>query len=301
MDRFDVIADYLKTLLQYLLPHHPLSRMVGLVAHCRLPLVKNLLIDGFRHLYRIDMEPAENPDPHGYPDFNSFFTRALRPQARPLAAAREAIISPVDGCISQAGTCHDGRLLQAKGRYYTLTQLLGSSRRAAMFDGGSYATIYLSPRDYHRIHMPLAGRLLEMTHIPGRLFSVSPSATRVIPGLFARNERVVCLFESAAGPMALILVGAIFVASIETRWAGVVTSPSNRAASGKDYRGDPEAPRFERGAEMGRFNMGSTVILLFGPDRVAWGGRCREGKRVQMGQQLGVLLREPTTSAENEE
>ncbi|HFC54035.1 MAG TPA: phosphatidylserine decarboxylase [Gammaproteobacteria bacterium] len=284
-----MFTDYLKALPQYLLPHHPLSRVVGRLVRCRIPVIKNLLINAFTRLYRIEMDLAENPDPYSYPDFNSFFTRALRPEARPLATAAEAIISPVDGQISQAGTCHDGRILQAKGRSYTLTQLLGDSGLAARFAGGSFATIYLSPRDYHRIHMPLAGRLLEMVHVPGRLFSVSPATTRVIPGLFARNERVICLFDSDAGPMALVLVGAIFVASIETCWAGVVTPPSGRTIRRRNYRDDPAAPSLERGAEMGRFNMGSTVILLFGPDRIAWQHDCREGATVRMGQQIGAL------------
>ncbi len=296
-----MFIDYLKALPQYLLPHHPLSRIMGRLVRCRIPGVKNLLIGGFRRLYRIDMSLAENPDPHSYPDFNSFFTRALRPDARPLAAAAEAVVSPVDGRISQAGTCGDGRILQAKGRDYTLAQLLGDSRHAATFQGGSYATIYLSPRDYHRIHMPLSGRLLEMVHIPGRLFSVNPATTRVIPGLFARNERVVCLFETDAGPMAMVLVGAIFVASIETQWAGVVTPPAGRTTSRRDYRNDPAAPHLERGAEMGRFNMGSTVILLFGPDGVAWQDACQEGATVRMGQQIGAVPHKKAVPAQNGE
>ncbi|HHL45629.1 MAG TPA: phosphatidylserine decarboxylase, partial [Gammaproteobacteria bacterium] len=217
------IIDYSKALPQYLLPHHLLSRAMGRLARCRIPVVKNLLIDGFKRLYDVDLSLAIETDPHGYPDFNSFFTRALRPDARPLASTEGAVASPVDGRISQAGTMHNGSLLQAKGKEYSLAQLLGSSQRASGFYGGNYATIYLSPRDYHRIHMPLAGRLIEMVHIPGRLFSVSPATTRVVPDLFARNERVVCLFETDVGPMAMVLVGAIFVASIETVWAGVVT------------------------------------------------------------------------------
>jgi len=234
------ITDYFKALPQYLLPHHPLSRAVGLLVRCRIPWFKNLLIDGFRRLYNVDLSLAAESDPHAYPDFNAFFTRALRPDARPLPAAEEA------------------GLLQAKGRNYSLTQLLGSVELADRFQGGNYATIYLSPRDYHRIHMPLRGRLRKMVHIPGRLFSVSPATARVIPDLFARNERVVCLFETEAGPMAMVLVGAIFVASIETVWAGVVTPPAGKRITQWEYEQD--APELERGAEMGRFNMGSTVI-----------------------------------------
>ncbi len=282
------IIDYSKTLPQYLLPHHLLSRAVGGLARCRIPAVKNLLIDGFRRLYDVDLSLAVETDPHGYPDFNSFFTRALRPDARPLASANGAVVSPVDGRVSQAGAIHDDSLLQAKGKEFSLAQLLGSPQRANVFQGGDYATIYLSPRDYHRIHMPLAGKLTGMVHIPGRLFSVSPATTRVVPGLFARNERVVCLFETDAGPMAMVLVGAIFVASIETVWAGVVTPPAGKEISVRDFRNDAHALELEQGAEMGRFNMGSTVILLFGRDQVEWGQACRLDATVRMGQQLGV-------------
>ncbi len=282
------IVDYSKALPQYLLPHHLLSRVMGRLARCRIPGVKNLLIDGFKRLYNVDLSLAVETDPRGYPDFNSFFTRALRPDVRPLASAAGAVISPVDGRISQAGTIHDSCLLQAKGKQYSLAQLLGSSRRADEFQKGDYATIYLSPRDYHRIHMPLAGRLMEVVHIPGRLFSVSPATARAVPGLFARNERVVCLFETDAGPMAMVLVGAIFVASIETVWAGAITPPAGREIRSWDFRNDIHAPELEQGAEMGRFNMGSTVILLFGREQVEWGSACQLDATVRMGQQLGL-------------
>ncbi len=283
------ITDCFKALPQYLLPHHLLSRAVGRLARCRIPWVKNLLIDGFRRLYHVDLSLAVESDPHAYPDFNAFFTRALRADARPLPSAEKAVISPVDGRVSQAGEMADGRLLQAKGRAYSLTQLLGSVELADRFQGGHYATIYLSPRDYHRIHMPLRGRLRRMVHIPGRLFSVSPATTRVVPELFARNERVVCLFETGAGPMAVVLVGAIFVASIETVWAGVVTPPRGKRVVQWEYQED--APELERGAEMGRFNMGSTVILLFGPGRVEWCPACQPDAVVRMGQQIGICGR----------
>ena len=283
------ITDYFKALPQYLLPHHPLSRAIGLLVRCRVPWFKNLLIDGFRRLYNVDLSLAAESDPHAYPDFNAFFTRALRPDARPLPAAEEAVVSPVDGRVSQAGIMTDGRLLQAKGRDYSLTQLLGSVELADRFQGGNYATIYLSPRDYHRIHMPLRGRLRKMVHIPGRLFSVSPATARVIPDLFARNERLVCLFETEAGPMAMVLVGAIFVASIETVWAGVVTPPAGKRITQWEYEQD--APELERGAEMGRFNMGSTVILLFGPGGGEWCPACHPEAVVRMGQQIGICQR----------
>ncbi len=288
------ILDCSKTLPQYLLPHHLLSRAVGRLARCRNPIIKNLLIDGFKRLYNVDLSLAVETDPHAYPDFNSFFTRALRPEARPLASAAGAVVSPVDGRISQVGAVHDGHLLQAKGRVYSLTRLLDSSSRAAAFNGGGYVNIYLSPRDYHRIHMPLAGRLKEMVHIPGRLFSVNPATARTVPGLFARNERVVCLFETDAGPVAMVLVGAIFVASIETVWAGIVTPPAGRETRVWDYSAEEYV--LELGAEMGRFNMGSTVILLFGRDRVEWEPACQPDAVVRMGQQLGVC-RAPAITA----
>jgi len=283
------MRDYLKALPQYLLPHHPLSRAMGRMVRCRVPVVKNLLIDGFRRLYNIDMSIAAETDLRSYPDFNSFFTRALRSDARPLSADMHAVISPVDGQVSQAGTAHDGRILQAKGRDYTLAQLLGSSQLARDFQDASYTTIYLSPRDYHRIHMPMTGKLREMIHIPGRLFSVSPATTRVIPCLFARNERVVCMFETDAGPMAMVLVGAVFVASIETVWAGVVTPPAGKEIRHWIFDDDTPVHELEYGMEMGRFNMGSTVIMLFGKGQIEWEQLCKPGSIVQMGQKLGVF------------
>jgi phosphatidylserine decarboxylase len=212
-----------------------------------------------------------------------------------MATGDRVVCCPVDGAVSQIGVADDDRLLQAKGRTFSLAALLGGDpERARPFRGGAFATLYLSPRDYHRIHMPLAGRLREMVHVPGKLFSVSPLTTRVVPELFARNERVAALFDTPAGPMAVVLVGAINVASIETVWAGAITPPLGKTVRRWSYPPNGEgAVRLDKGAELGRFNMGSTVILLFGRDAVRWEPAIRAGATVRMGQGLGVAA-EPT-------
>jgi phosphatidylserine decarboxylase len=274
---------------QYLLPHHFLSALMYRLTRIESVAVKNTLIRKFIDLYGVEMAEALEPDPHRYRSFNDFFTRALQPDARPVNQDENAIVCPADGVLSQAGDIEDGYLFQAKGHDYALVDLLGGdmdwSRR---FEEGSFATVYLSPKDYHRVHMPCAGTLKKMIHVPGRLFSVNDTTTRRVPGLFARNERVICLFETDLGPMAVILVGAIFVASIETVWAGVIT-PVSRQVRRWDYPPDqPEAPiRLDRGEELGRFNMGSTVILLFAKDRVDWSEELEAGQAVKMGQGLG--------------
>ncbi len=284
-------ADYLFALLLYLLPHHLLSQVMYWITRCEWGPLKNLLIQQAIKWYDIDMELAAKPDPSAYRSFNDFFTRALRPDARPLAPEKNAVLCPVDGAVSQAGNIVGGRIIQAKGRDFTLEELVGGdSQLTQAFKEGSFATIYLSPRDYHRIHMPLSGRLTKMIHVPGRLFSVSPSTTRTVPRLFSRNERVINVFETDAGPMAVIMVGAIFVASMDTVWAGTVT-PRSRCVQHWSYGGEAPSPvELERGAEMGRFNMGSTVILLFGKDAVKWSDSLLPDGRVQMGRQIGVIL-----------
>jgi phosphatidylserine decarboxylase len=274
---------------QYLLPHHLLSSLMYRLTRIESPAFKNTLIRKFIGLYGVEMAEAMEPDPSRYRSFNDFFTRALQPDARPVSQDEHNIVCPADGVLSQAGDIEDGYLFQAKGHDYALLDLLGGdmpwSRR---FEEGSFATIYLSPKDYHRVHMPYSGTLKKMIHVPGRLFSVNDTTTRRVPGLFARNERVICLFETDLGPMAVILVGAIFVASIETVWAGVIT-PVSRQVRRWDYPPDqPEAPiRLDRGEELGRFNMGSTVILLFAKDRVDWSEELEAGQAVKMGQGLG--------------
>jgi phosphatidylserine decarboxylase len=276
--------------LQYLLPHHLLSALMYRVTRIRWAPFKNLLIRRIIDFYGVEMSQALEPAPEHYASFNDFFTRALRPDARPLAPAPDAVLCPADGTLSQAGEIRDGRIFQAKGRDYSLLELLGGERQwSERFSGGHFATVYLSPRDYHRVHMPLAGELKRMLHLPGRLFAVNPTTTRLVPRLFARNERVVCLFESPTGPMAIILVGAIFVGGIDTVWAGTVT-PAGRRIAGWSYGEAKPAVQLERGAEMGRFNMGSTVLLLHGPERVQWAESLLPGTKVRMGEQIGRVV-----------
>ncbi len=285
------LTDKLFALLLYLLPHHLLSQLVYWITRCEWEPLKNTLIRQAIKLYHIDMSAAAEPDPAAYRCFNAFFTRSLRAGARPLAAGDNSVLSPVDGTVSQSGRIVDGRIFQAKGIDYSLEELLGGDRSLAeAFEDGSFATIYLSPRDYHRIHIPLAGRLTRMLHIPGRLFSVSPSTTRTVPRLFSRNERVVNLFETDAGPMAVIMVGAIFVASIDTVWAGSV-APRSRSIRSWSYEcgSSVEPIIFERGAEIGRFNMGSTVVLLFGKDAVEWSAAMTPDATLEMGQAVGNI------------
>lgn len=287
------LKDRLFALLLYLLPHHLLSQVMFWITRSEWPPLKNRLIAAVVRYYRIDMELAEESDPEHYPSFNAFFTRSLRAEARPISQQAGAVIGPVDGAVSQAGEIGHGRVFQAKGQFYSLEELLGGGPDLAdRFDGGSFAALYLSPRDYHRIHMPLAGKLRKMSHIPGRLFSVCPSTTRTVPRLFSRNERIVNLFETEAGPMAVIMVGAIFVASMDTVWAGTVT-PASRRVSHWDYSGEQrQSVTLEAGAELGRFNMGSTVILLFPPETVEWEESLRPGSPVRFGEPIARLCSE---------
>lgn len=284
------LSDHLFGLLLLLLPHHLLSQLMYWLTRSEWPPLKNLLIRSAIRHYRVDMRQAAEPDPETYPSFNAFFTRALNPDARPISDEPDAIVCPVDGAVSQARKIENGRIFQAKGQFYTLEELLGADQEwVERFDGGHFATLYLSPRDYHRIHMPLSGHLARMAHIPGRLFSVSPSTTRVVPRLFSRNERIVNLFETEAGPMAVIMVGAIFVASMDTVWAGTVT-PRARSIRHWNYNQEsPTPPELKKGAELGRFNMGSTVILLFGRDAVEWEEILTPGAEVRVGEQIGVI------------
>jgi phosphatidylserine decarboxylase len=283
------MRDTLFVWLQYLLPQHLISRLVHRLTRLRIRWLKNALIRGFIDHFRVDMSEALEKDYRAYPDFNHFFTRALKPDARPLATEPDAVLSPVDGTVSQAGHIEGDAIFQAKGHRYSLASLLGHSEPwQAAFENGEFTTLYLSPRDYHRIHMPRRGVLREMIHVPGRLFSVNPVTTRKVPGLFARNERVACLFDTDAGPMGLVLVGAINVGSIETVWAGEITPPAGRRV--RRWRYDDRRIELEAGAEMGRFNMGSTVILLFGEGRVAWEDRLQPEAAVRMGQKIGRVL-----------
>lgn len=274
---------------QYPLPHHLLSRIVNAATRTTYAPFKDLLIRRFMHRFGVDLREAAEPDPGAYASFNGFFTRALREDARPLAPGDDAIASPVDGIVYQAGDIRNGRMLQAKGRDFSLVELLGGlPGMAAPFFHGHFCSMYLAPADYHRVHAPLDATLRRMLHVPGRLFSVNPATVQRVPRIFARNERVACVFDTQAGPMGVVLVGALFVGGIETVWAGEVTPPMGRRVGHRAYGGDAgPAPSFARGAEIGRFNMGSTVILLFGRDRVAWDARLGPRMRVRMGEAIG--------------
>jgi phosphatidylserine decarboxylase len=278
-------------ILQYLLPHHLLSRLMHSLARVESKSVKDMMIRRVVDWFQVDMEEALESDPSHYRSFNDFFTRALQPDARPITAHANEIASPADGTLSQAGDIESGYLFQAKGHDYSLFELLGGDQEMTdLFDEGHFATIYLSPRDYHRLHMPLEGKLKKMVHVPGRLFSVNETTCRQVPRLFARNERVISLFETHAGPMAMVLVGAIFVSSIETVWAGTVT-PSRMRVSSWEYGAEqaPATVELDKGEEMGRFNMGSTVILLFGQDAVEWFEDFSPGSAVKMGSGIGNI------------
>ncbi len=254
------MSDRLKVLPQYLLPQQALTSFAGFVASRQAGGATTRLIRWFVGKYGVDMTEAADPDIASYASFNAFFTRALRPGARPLA--RADLICPVDGAISQFGPIERDQIFQAKGHHYSTTALVGGDASlAAQFQDGSFATLYLSPKDYHRIHMPCAGRLLRMIHVPGALFSVNPTTARGVPGLFARNERVVCVFEGVHGPFVLVLVGATIVGSMSTTWHGVVNPPRVKAV--RDWSYADQSIQFEQGDEMGRFLLGSTVVMLF--------------------------------------
>lgn len=271
--------------LQHLAPQHALSRMAGSLASSRVPWLKDMLIRRFIRAYNVDMGQAERPA-SDYTCFNDFFTRALKPGARPLADSETHILCPADGAISQLGRTEGGRILQAKGQSYTAAELLGGDAElAARFDGGHFITIYLSPSDYHRVHMPVAGTLSETSYIPGDLFSVNTATAAAVPRLFARNERLVCVFDTPQGKVASVMVGAMIVASIETVWSGLV-APHGRQVIRTAYT-EEAAPQLDAGAEMGRFLLGSTVILLFEPGKIEWVADLRAGDIVRMGQVLG--------------
>ena len=269
--------------LQYLLPQHGLSRLVLAATRVRTPWFKNALTRGFLGLFAVDMRDAVESDPYQFASFNEFFTRALRPDARPIDAAVDAVVSPVDGSVSECGPIVGDRLLQAKRRDYTLHELLAGQPWAAAFEGGVFATIYLAPFNYHRIHMAVRGTLLDTVFVPGRLFSVNRVTARHVPRLFARNERVLTLFDTQFGRCALVMVGALNVGSIATVWAGDIAPAARRVVT----RIPGPALDLDKGAEVGRFNMGSTVILLFEANRVRWNPQLRAGAIVRLGQAIG--------------
>ena len=277
--------------LQHLLPKQLLTTLAGRAASARAGGLTTAAIRWFVGRYGVDMTEALDPDVASYATFNDFFTRPLRPGARPIAAAD--LVCPVDGAISQCGAIEGDRIFQAKGHAYAPVALLGGDERAARtFDGGSFATLYLSPKDYHRIHMPCDGRLVAMRHVPGALFSVNPATARGIPGLFARNERVVCLFDGAHGPFAMVLVGATIVGSMATVWHGVVNPP--RPGTVRDWRYDDRDVVLRQGEEMGRFLLGSTVVLLFRANCIAFTPKWRAELPIRMGEAMGAYVADPS-------
>lgn len=286
------MKDTLFAYAQHLVPQHALSRLAGRLAECRQPVVKNTFIRWFAKRYGVDMSQAQVEEPTAYEHFNAFFTRALKPGARPIDESADSIVCPADGSVSQIGRISEGRIFQAKGQMYSALELLGGDEAlAAQFDDGHFATIYLSPKDYHRVHMPLGGRLRRMTVVPGDLFSVNESTARGVPRLFARNERAVCVFDTEAGPMAVVLVGAMIVAGIETVWAGEV-APFRRRLTTHHYGGPAPAPvDLAKGAEMGRFKLGSTAIVLMPKGRVDWQDDFAAGRATRMGEAMGRISR----------
>ncbi|MDE1898114.1 MAG: phosphatidylserine decarboxylase [Xanthomonadaceae bacterium] len=274
--------------LQTLLPHRALSAIMRGATRWTWSPWKNLLIRQVVRRYGVDLGEAAAPaEPDAYAHFDAFFTRALRPGARPIDPDPAVVLCPADGRISQAGPIDAGRLLQAKGRDFTAAELLADDRAAAAYRDGAFVTVYLSPRDYHRVHMPLDGTLLETAHVPGRLFSVAPSAVAAIPRLFARNERLVCRFDGSGGPFAVVMVGALLVSGVETAWGGWQIPPYAHRIVRRDWRG--RDVRLARGAEMARFHMGSTVILLLPAGRARLADQLTPGHPVRVGQGIGRL------------
>ncbi|MGB7374269.1 archaetidylserine decarboxylase [Pontixanthobacter sp.] len=274
--------------LQYIVPQHALSRLAGRIANSERPQLRDELISYFIKSYDVKMAEADRPEGQ-YRHFNDFFTRALRPGARPLADVSKKVLCPADGAISQIGIITDGRIIQAKGQDYSAAELLGGDADlAAKFDGGNFVTIYLSPKDYHRVHMPVTGTLDSTTYIPGDLFSVNTVTADNVPRLFARNERLSCVFDTHVGNVASVMVGAMIVASIETVWSGLAP-PHGKELIKQSFDGG-DAPVLQAGDEMGRFLLGSTVILLFEPGKMTWDNSLQTGAAVGMGQALGDWL-----------
>lgn len=275
--------------LQHLIPQHGLSRAAGWLASSDHPLIKNTFIRWFVKRYSVDMSLAATENPLAYNCFNDFFTRALKPDARPIDSATDSIVCPADGAISQLGRIIDGRIFQAKGQDYTALELLGGDEDlAAEFTDGSFATVYLSPRDYHRVHMPYGGKLRAMVSVPGELFSVNTVTAENVPRLFARNERAVAIFDTDIGPMAVVLVGAMIVAGIETVWDGQIAPFASRDIATSLY--PYQNITLNKGDEMGRFKLGSTAIVLFAKDKILWGEKFRAGVSTKMGELMGKKI-----------
>ena len=278
--------DKIITLPQHLIPQHALSVLMHKLAGSEVTWFKNAFIRFITAKYNVNISEAAQTELAFFPSFNAFFTRSLRDGVRPIAKGKEVITSPVDGIISQIGNVVQGQLVQAKGREYSVLELLaGDELLAKRFEQGQFATIYLSPKDYHRIHMPLTGTLRQMTYIPGKLFSVNPRTTRTVPKLFARNERVVTVFDTEQGPLVMVLVGAIFVGSMETVWADKITPPYGKDIQHWDYHGQ-QAITLQKGEEMGRFNMGSTVVMLLPLEAKLFNQEFIAGTAIQLGQAM---------------
>ena len=276
----------LTTYLTYLLPHRMLSSLARKLAYSTSPGTKQWLIDTVTRKFGVDLSEAAQPDATAYPTFNAFFTRALKPGARVPDADPRALLMPADGRISQCGPIVGGRIFQAKGRSFTAAELLGDAEAAKPFENGVFATVYLSPKDYHRVHMPWTGTLRETVHVPGRLFSVGTAAVATVPRLFARNERLVCHFDTSFGPMASVMVGALLVSGVETVWSGVEIPDYGDAITRKDWRG--KGIVLERFAEMARFNYGSTVIVLLPPGVAELSPELQAETAVKLGQRLAT-------------
>lgn len=274
---------------QHWVPQHQLSRLVGKIASSENTLVKNTFIKWFVKRYNVDMSLALEQNPLAYKSFNDFFTRELKGGIRPIAREPSAIVCPADGAVSQLGKIEQGRIFQAKGQDYTVLELLGGDEAlAAEFDGGEFATVYLSPRDYHRVHMPYGGKLRAMVSIPGELFSVNTVTAENVPRLFSRNERIAAIFDTDIGPMAVVLVGAMIVAGIETVWDGEVAPMGSREVAVSQY--PYQNIVLERGAEMGRFKLGSTAIILFAKDKVKWEPQFCAGAGTRVGVKMAERL-----------
>jgi phosphatidylserine decarboxylase len=279
----------LSVALQHLVPQHALSRLIGRVASSENIRVKNTFITWFIKRYKVDMALAEEQDPQAYACFNDFFTRSLKPGIRPICADKNALVCPADGAISQIGKIAQGRIFQAKGQDYTTQELLGGNEALAQeFADGNFATVYLSPKDYHRVHMPYAGKLRCMVTIPGDLFSVNTATANRVPRLFSRNERAVAIFDTDLGPMAIVLVGAMIVAGIETVWDGAVAPMVEKEIQTSLY--PYQDIMLEKGEEMGRFKLGSTAIILFAKHKIKWGAQFSAGSATIVGAKLGTAL-----------
>ena len=276
------------TYLTYVLPHRLLSSAARKLAYSPSPRIKQWLIDTVTRKFGVDLGEAAQPDARSYPTFNAFFTRALKPGARVADPDPRVLLMPADGRISQCGPIENGRIFQAKGHSFTAAELLGDAEAAKPFENGLFATVYLSPKDYHRVHMPWTGTLRETVHVPGRLFSVGTAAVATVPRLFARNERLVCHFDTSFGPMASVMVGALLVSGVETVWSGVEIPRYGDAITRKDWRG--KGITLERFAEMARFNYGSTVIVLLPPGVAELAPELQAEVAVKLGQRLAVRV-----------